>query len=237
MSRDQRVRSELEAFEASAISAATWTSLDATGRAQYNRLVKRFSTEIWARYQAGDLSAENAARLAQETRNEIMLIVRARSSPYGRARAESLKARGKNLEDLMDRYSRQAYKRSFYELSSEEQGGVYEAIIRAAGRPNANISIQAQRLGMLGRGLWVVTAVTFIWDVTTARDKVERAIRDSADMAAGIVGSMAVGALAGMWLGPVGAIIGGLVGGICGSLFTDSLVSYFEKSSVRTGRR
>lgn len=228
MTNDQRVRAELASLEATASSAATWTSLDAAGRVRYNKLAKRYSDEIWARYKAGDLSVTNAAKLAQESRNEIMLIIRARSSPYGRARAIALKARGKTIEQLMDKYARSTFKRDFYDLSPAEQGTVYEVIIRAAGRPNEIYNTEARILGRLGRGLWVVTIVVIVWDVSTAKDKVEAALRDITDAAAGVLGSMAVGAVAGLAFGPVGAIIGGLVGGILGGLLSDSIVTWFE---------
>lgn len=231
MNDDQKVRAALTSLEATAASAATWTSLDSAGRTRYNKLAKRYSDEIWARYKAGTLSADNAARLAQESRNEIMLITRARSSPYGRERAKALKARGKTLEELMDKYSREKFRRGFYELKPEEQGTVYEDIIRAAGRPNARFNAEARTLGRLGKGLWVVTVVVIVWDVATSKNKVETAMRDITDLAAGVLGSMAAGALVGLAFGPVGAIIGGLVGGILGSLLADKVIDWFEAHS------
>ena len=225
---DRKVRNELTLLQSTAASAATWTSLDASGRLRYNQLARRFSDEIWARYQAGDLSAANAAKLAQESRNEIMLIIRARSSPYGHARAVALKQRGLTLEQLMDKYARSTFKRSFYKLQPGEQGTVYEAVIRAAGRPNAAINAQARLLGRLSRGLWVVTVIAIVWDVSQSRNKVETAIRDVADAAVGVLGSIAAGAVAGLAFGPVGAVIGGLVGGLLGGLLSDSVISWFE---------
>lgn len=228
MDNDGTVRRELDALEAAAASAAAWTSLDATGRTRYNQLAKRYSDEIWARYKTGNISAANAARLAQESRNEIMTTIRARSSPYGRARAIALKQRGKTIEQLMDKYSRSRFQRGFYELAASEQGLVHEEIIRAAGRPNAAINAQARMLGRLSKGLWVVTIVTIVWDVSTSANKVERAIRDVTGAVIGIGGSIVVGALAGAAFGPIGAIIGGLIGGILGGLLSDTMIDWFE---------
>lgn len=228
MANDAMVRHELDALESTAAGAATWTSLDASGRVRYNQLAKRYSDEIWARYKAGNLSADDAARLAQQSRNEIMMIIRARSSPYGRARATALKQRGKTIEELMDKYARSRFRKGFYDLQPSDQGAVYEEIIRAAGRPNATINAQARMLGRLSRGLWVVTVVVIVWDVSTSANKVGTAMRDLMGVAIGIAGSIAVGALAGAVFGPVGAIIGGIVGGILGGLLSDTLLDWFE---------
>ena len=228
MTDDTTVRREVDALEATAAGAATWTSLDAAGRSRYNQLARKLGEEIWARYKAGNLSAADAARLAQQMRNEIMTIIRARSSPYGRARAAALKQRGKTLEELADKYARPRFQRGFYDLSAAEQGGVYEEIIRAAGRPNAAVNAEARMLGRLSKGLWVVTAIVIIWDVSTASDKVEAAMRDLAAVALGVAGSMAAGAMAGVLFGPVGAVIGGIVGGILGGLLLDTLFDWFK---------
>ena len=78
MAHDVMVRHELDLLKAAAASASTWTSLDASGRVRYVHLAKRCSDEIWARYKAGNSTAENAARLAQQSRNEVMMVVRTR---------------------------------------------------------------------------------------------------------------------------------------------------------------
>lgn len=226
---DKRLRRELDSLESVAASASVWTSLDVRGRAAYNRLSKRYSDEIWAEYKAGKLTAEQGAKLAQESRNEIMQLIRARSSPYGRERAKALKSRGKTLEELMERYSRETFKKGFYELGPAEQGRVYEEIIKAAGRPSRAVNAEVRTLGRLSRGLWVVTAVVIIWDVSTSANKVETAIRDLAEVAVGVLGSMAVGAAVGLAFGPIGAIIGGIVGGILGALIADGLLDWLER--------
>ena len=140
-----------------------------------------------------------------------------------------MKLRGMTLEELMEKYAQRAFKRGFYELGPAEQGTVYEEIIRAAGRPNAAVNAQARMLGRLSRGLWVVTAIVVIWDVSTSKNKVETAIRDLVGVAVGIVGSIVVGAAAGAVFGPIGAIIGGIVGGILGSLIADRLLDWLER--------
>ena len=157
-----------------------------------------------------------------------MTIIRARSSPYGRARAVALKQRGRTIEEPMDKYARSRFQRGFYELSPAEQGGVYEQIIHAAGRPNASYNAEARMLGRLGKGLWVITIVIIVWDVRASGNKVETAIRDLTGAAVGIAGSIMVGAVAGAIFGPVGALIGGIIGGILGSLLSDRVVDWFE---------
>ncbi len=227
-SDDVMLRRELDSLESVAASASVWTSLDASGRRAYNSLSKRYSDEIWAQYKAGKLTAQQGAKLAQESRNEVMMAVRARSSPYGRERAKTMKARGRTLEELMEKYAREKFKKGFYELTEEQKGVAYEEIIRAAGRPSATVNAEARLLGKLSRGLWVVTAVVIIWDVSTSKNKVETAVRDLGEVAVGVLGSMAVGAAAGLVFGPIGALVGGVVGGILGGLIADGLFDYIK---------
>ena len=221
---DQTVRTELSSLNALTASAAVWTSLDSNGRAEYNRLTRTLSDEIWARYQDGSLSGEAAARIAAQSRNEVMDAIRAKSSPWGRARAQQLKSKGRTLEALLDKYARQQYGRSLEALQDGERGAVFEAVIQAAGRPNPQITAGARRLGSLARVFWVVTFVLLIWDVGTAKDKIRTAIKDSLDIAAGVLGSIAIGAIAGAVFGPIGAIIGGAVCGILFSVMTDRVL-------------
>lgn len=221
---DQTVHQELSSLQAVTASSAVWTGLDFTGRAEYGRLTRQLSDEIWARYKDGSLTGEQAARIAQQSRNEVMEAVRARSSPWGRARAQQLKARGKTLEALLDKYARQSYGRSLEALGDGERAAVFETVIKAAGRPNPQVTAAARSLGRCARVFWVVTFIIFIWDVSTATDKIRTAIRDVLDIAAGIGGSMAVGAAAGALFGPIGAIIGGLVGGVLFAVMTDRIL-------------
>lgn len=162
--------------------------------------------------------------MASQLRNEVMEAVRAKSSPWGRARARQLKGRGKTLEELMDKSAQRTFKKPLEGLADAERGAVFEAVIKAAGRPNPEVTAAAWTLGKLGRGLWVVTFVVLIWDVGTAKDNVRTAIRDIVSMAAGFAGSVIVGAAAGAFFGPIGAIIGGIVGGILFSVSTDRLL-------------
>ena len=221
--QDVMVRRELDALETTVAGTATWTSLDALGRSEYNRLTKRLSDEIWAQYKAGRLSAEKAAGMAAQLRNEVMEAVRAKSSPWGAARARQLKTRGKTLADLLDKYARQTFRKPFEALGDAQWSTVFEAVIKAAGRPNPQVNAAARMLGRIGRVFWVVTFVVLIWDVATAKDKIRTAIRDVVGMAAGIGGSILVGAAAGTVFGPIGTILGGIVGGVLFSLFTDSM--------------
>lgn len=211
----------LKGLEGTAASFATMMIVDEKARAQYNKLIKEFAGEIRTKYNQGVLTAKQGAEAANQARNEILDMIRARSSPVGRARAEQLKARGLALQDIVEKYAQRLFSKPFSQLSAAEQTRVYEEVMEAAGRANPKVNASVKRLGRLGRGLWFVTAGFAIYNVAVAEDKMRAFAKEGVVIGGGIGGGWLVGAAGGAWFGPVGAVVGAIIGGVLGSILAD----------------
>jgi hypothetical protein len=73
---------------------------DNTIRRNYQAQIKQYAQQLLEHLRRGEISPEEAARLANQTRNETMNALRLKSSDIGRAYAESLKPEGKLLPEL-----------------------------------------------------------------------------------------------------------------------------------------
>ncbi len=91
----------INALQGDVSAAAARLTIDPRLRLQYARLIKEMSADLRAKANAGMISWEQAAREAQQTRNLIMDMVRARSTPLGRAMAERMKSQGKTFNELV----------------------------------------------------------------------------------------------------------------------------------------
>jgi hypothetical protein len=153
-----------------------------------------------------------------QMRNNIMDLVRGRSTPVGRAMAESLKREGKSLNELIARKTQQLFgpKADFNRLSATQQNQVYANIVKSAGKSNPRVTAMMRRASRAGRGLIVLSIALSVYSIATAEDKVGATKRELAVTGSGIAGGVAGGAAAGLICGPgapvcvtVGAFIGG----------------------------
>jgi hypothetical protein len=221
----------LQQLEIQALSFGTRFVNDSRVRQDYIHKTQQMSRELRAAYEAGSMSAREAAETANQLRNEIMELARVRSSDLGRAKAQSLKAKGLDLDDLVAKYAKKMFDKDFAALTKGEQDRVLLEIVDSAGRANPKVSLRAARMGALGRGLWVLTAVVAIYNIGTAEDKVHASGREAANLGGGMAGSAAAGALAGIWFGPVGVAVGAVIGGVLGAVVADS--AYIEITGPR----
>jgi hypothetical protein len=220
---DQRVRIAVDGLQGAATSFGTMFIQDAAARGQYIELTRKFAEEIWANYQSGKLSAQQAADAANGMRNEIMEMIRARSSPVGRARAEQLKAKGLRVDELVEKYAQKKFGKAFAELAETQKTEVFEEIVKAAGRANPKVSAGAARMGALGRVLWVVSIGVSVYQISIADDKMRETLHQVTILGGGALGGWATGALVGIWFGPEGALIGGLIGGVLSAILADEI--------------
>jgi hypothetical protein len=151
------------------------------------------------------MTARQAAEAANQMRNEIMDMARARSTDLGRAKAQALKSKGIAFEKLLEKYAQQKFGRPFNSLGKQQQNTVL---------------------------LEVVDSAIAVYNVATANNKVDAAAREGVTIAGGFAGGAAGGALAGIWFGPVGVAVGVAIGGVVGSLVADEL--YVELVPVGT---
>lgn len=91
----------IKSLEGQVANVGAHLTVDTQARLLYVQEIKQMSDRLRAAATAGRITWAAAAREAQETRNLIMGIVRARSTPVGRAFAEALKIKGYSLNQLI----------------------------------------------------------------------------------------------------------------------------------------
>jgi hypothetical protein len=224
---DQSVfASSIQALEAEAANVGVHLSLDAATRHVYAKHIRDMANELRAQASNGKITWAEAATQAREMRNSIMDIVRGRSTPVGRAMAESLKREGKTLNELIARKTRQLFgpASDFNRLPVSQQNKVYAEIVKSAGRSNPRITAAMRTASRAGRGLIVLSIALSVYTIVTAEDKMRSAKREVAVTGAGIGGGIAGGALAGLACGPgapVCVTIGAFVGGALAAFGVD----------------
>lgn len=208
----------IRALEAEFFNAGAFLVMDAGARRTYAGLIRQMADDLAAQVRAGRLTWAQAAEQANLARDTIMEVIRKRSTPVGRAFAQSLKAEGPSLNALIARKTIQLFGKdaNFHTLSAAQQNSVYAAIVDSAGKSNPRVSSAFTRLGRAGRGLLFLSVGLSVYNVATADDKLEAAGHELAVTGGGIAGGVAGGAVAGLACGPgapvcvtVGAFVGG----------------------------
>ncbi|MCR6650028.1 MAG: hypothetical protein NVV73_00395 [Cellvibrionaceae bacterium] len=217
------VEEAVQQLEVQAVNFAYRFIQDARVRTEYMRSTKEMAEQIRDLYGKGQLTAQQAAETANAMRNEIMEFARVRSSDLGKAKARSLKAKGLDLDDLLNKYAKSIYKKPFDQLTSDEASRVYLEVVDAAGRSRPSVNIKTARLANAGKALWLLSACVAIYNVSVANNKVKAAGREAAGIGGGFGGGAAGGAVAGIWFGPIGVAIGVVVGGTLGAIMADQV--------------
>jgi hypothetical protein len=208
----------IRSLEAEVSNVGAHLTLDAAARQAYARQIRAVADELKRQVAAGELTWEQAAAKAQQTRNAIMQVIRGRSTPVGRAIAEALKKEGKTLNELIARKTLKLYgpQARFDRLAGLQQDAIYAEIVHSAGSSNPTVTSMMRNLSLAGRGLLVLSIALSVYTIAMAEDKAAAARREGAITGAGIAGGMAAGALAGLVCGPgapvcvgIGAFAGG----------------------------
>lgn len=220
--------SAIQALESELASAGVHVTVDARARQAYAAQIRVMADELRLDATNGRISWSEAAARAQETRNVVMDTIRGRSTPIGRAIAQSLKREGKTLNELIARKTVQLFGAGtdFCRLPPTAQNRVYAEIVKSAAKSNPQVTTAMRRLSRAGRGLLVVSVGLSAYEIATADDKLKAAGRELTVTGAGIGGGIAGGALAGLACGPgapvcvtVGAFVGGAVAAFGVDLF------------------
>ena len=185
------------------------------------------SAQLTDKVAAGKMTWTDAASEAQNVRNEVMTIMRGRSTPVGLAIATKLKKEGKTLNDLVAIKTIKLFGKNakFQKLTSIQKDMIYSAIVKSAGKSNPEITMAMVRISRVGRGLIFISFAVSIYTIMTSENKVNATKREFALTGAGIGGGMAGGALAGLVCGPgapVCATIGAFVGGVVAAFGVDN---------------
>lgn len=205
-------------FRAEIANAAAHGTIDSQARLTYDRLIMSMSRELSARAAAGKISWQAASEQAHGARNATMDVIRTRSTPVGRALAQSLKREGRTLNELVARKTVQLFgsQAQVARLTLTQRNRVYAAIIEAAGKSNPRITTYMRNLSFAGRGLLVASLAYSVYAIATSDQPVRTAGREGTVLGSGIAGAAAGGAVAGLICGPgapvcvtVGAFVGG----------------------------
>ena len=193
-------------------------TIDTQARLLYVQEIKVLSARLRAAAVSGRITWAAAAREAQETRNLIMGVVRARSTPVGRAFAEVLKLKGYSLNQLIAAKTIQLHGENaiFSRLSNAQQNGVYASIVASAGKSNRQVTRAMAGLTYAGRGALFLSVALSVYHVAASTNKTaafqKELALNGASMASAIVG----GAVAGLACGPAAPVCvtgGAFVGG------------------------
>ena len=210
--------SAIRALESEIANAGSHLSIDAAARQAYTRQIRAMADELGNLASTGRLTWAEAAAQANAARNTIMELIRARSTPLGRALAQQIKSEGKTLNELIARKVQQMHgpAADFNRLTAAQQNAVYAEIVQSAAKSNPRVTATMRRLSRAGRGLLVLAIALSIYTVAHAADPVAAAKHELLVTGAGIAGGIAGGALAGLACGPgapvcvtVGAFVGG----------------------------
>lgn len=210
--------SAVRALEAEIANIGTHLILDSSARLAYANQIRAMSNELRGMAASGRISWAQAAQQAVDTRNAIMEVIRARSTPAGLAMAQKMKQEGKTLNEIVARQTQKLYgdNLAFNNLSAQQKNQVYLETVKAAGKSNPKVTAAMKNLSHAGRGLLFLSIALSVYSVATADDKLDAAGKELAVTGAGIGGGIAGGALAGLACGPgapicvtVGAFIGG----------------------------
>jgi hypothetical protein len=177
---------------------------------------------------AGLITWSTAAERARDARETVMGVIRARSTPVGRAFAEALKKEGPTLNALVAKKTMQLFgpNANFNNLSVNQRNAVFAEIVASASKSNPRVTATMRMASRAGRGLIVMSIAISVYEVATAEDKMHVAQREVAVTGAGIAGGIAGGAAAGLVCGPgapVCVTVGAFVGGALAAFGVDML--------------
>lgn len=210
----------IKLLESQTANIGSHLTIDSATRIAYSKEIKTMSNTLRDRAASGKITWSDAARQANETRNLILEVFRARSTAVGRAMAQKLKLRGTSLNHLVASHTAMVHgaQVDFSRLTQSKKNAVYASIVASAGRSNPKVSTAMARLSFAGRGLLVMSVGISAYNVAMSNNKLATASQELVSTSASIGGGFAGGALAGLACGPaapvcvtIGAFVGGAV--------------------------
>jgi hypothetical protein len=218
--------SAVQAMEAQLANAGSHLVVEGRVRQLYADEIRAMAQKLMRKAETGWITWSEAARQANETRNAVMDVMRDRSTPVGRAWAETLKREGKSLNEMIGNKTIKLFgpQANFNQLARSQKEQVYKAVVQSAGTAREEIVLLMRRLSQAGRGLVALSLALSVYEVATAEDPWSAARRETAVTGAGIAGGIAGGAIAGLACGPgapVCVTAGAFVGGVLAAFGVD----------------
>ncbi|MQA23740.1 hypothetical protein [Rugamonas rivuli] len=216
----------IKSLESQITNVGAHLTIDTQARLLYIREIKRMADNLQANATAGRITWAAAAREAQETRNLIMGIVRARSTPVGRSFAEKMKLKGYSLNQLIATKTIELHGENaiFSRLSNAKQNGIYASIVTSAGKSNLRVTRAMASLTYAGRSVLFLGIALSAYHIAASSNKVAAFRKELTINGASVAGGIAGGAVAGLACGPaapvcvtVGAFAGGALAAFAAS--------------------
>ncbi len=199
--KDELSRS-LRALDQTTLNFSWRMIKDHQARIRYLRHSKETAHEIYKAVKEHRVSPRQGAKAANRIRNDIMAMMRIRSSEIGRAIAEKKKPVPYKLNELEIKYATDLFSQEYSALNKSQKEYVWRKIVEASGRPNRTMTIQARAGGFLGRGLIIATAAIVTYNIYTAEDRKEAAKEETVNLIGGALGAAAGSGVAGLACGP-----------------------------------
>ena len=185
-------------------------------RTEYQTAIRQMSNEILTIVDKEQdihkrkILAKQLAQDANKFRNEIMNDMRAKSTTWGRVRAERIKSRGKTFEEMIEKKIKDL---SFEQLTKQEQTKVFEEIIESSGKSNEKVNAKISMVKNFARGIIVFSIGYLIYDLYVSENKARVIISHSATIGGGFVGG-SLGMWAGLICGPYAFVCVPTFGGL-----------------------
>lgn len=224
----------LFAFKVTAFIWGAYFIKDSANRLRYNSAVSAQSADVFQRTQAAALANPTNARAiwmqgasqAHGMRNLLLQETRDRTTPLGRALAQSIKPNGKPYLYYLNLNANKKFHTNFENLDDTQAATIAADTIRSAGRANPNITYIMRGLRISGQALVIAGCVISVYSVVIADDwRIELAQQAGSWYAAISLGQAGSGV--GAVFGPLGAILGGLAGGLAGAYGVPALANWF----------
>jgi hypothetical protein len=235
---DSILEEAIESFEATALTFAKDAIHDAGVRQWYMSNISRMASKVREEVKSGKTSVQEGAKFCNEARNKIMEEARAISSAHGRKIAEAKKPIGPTLAELEKKYGEDLLQKKFLELTPSEKKKVYESIVDAAGRDNAEFTSGTQQMRAMGKVFVVITALVATRAICQADNKIKESAKQTAIIGGGAAGGYLGGLAAssacgpGAWVCAIGwTLVGTLTGGFVAESVVDSLDDELEEFS------
>ncbi|KAK7427290.1 hypothetical protein QQZ08_006226 [Neonectria magnoliae] len=225
-SDDSILTASFFALKGTVIIWCRWTLKDNTVRAEYSNSVRAATENILSRVRSGEITASAGAAEAHAMRNNYLIGMRNKTSPFGLMIARGIKPQANQYEYYLNKNSNTMFSKPFAELSTEEAMQVSAETIKSAGRANPNVTGLLRKASFVSKGVIVVAAAVSVYSVATAPDW-ETELGKQVFSWSGAIAAGELGAGVGSVLGPVGAILGGIAGSILGGLGGDALANWF----------
>lgn len=219
----------MEQLRVQVLALSAQFSSDAALRQSYVKNIQAMSADLRMKVRLGEITWKQAAEQANVLRNEIMDVMRGRTSPIGLALAQKLKKDGVSLNAIIAKRTLEIHgaQARFDLLTEAQKADVYKAVMDGGGRGNAGVNVKVAYVSHFSKALLIVSLSISAYVIFTSPQPLQAAKLEGALVGAGFAGSVGGGMVAGLMCGPgapVCVAIGAFVGGV---MFASGMAAFW----------